>query len=128
MFDAPALLCQMRRSAERTRASNSPTPKGFGQVVIGTGVERTDFFFFARTRRQHDDRRVGLLAQFDDEIHAVAVRQTEVENHQVGFAGAGVDQAATQRFRLEHLPAFIFQRGAHEAADLRFIFDQQGNG
>src|SRR4051812_9650999 len=41
--------------------------------------------------------------------------------------GARVDQPAAHRFGFEDLPALILQRGADKTADLRLVFDQQGN-
>ena len=63
-------------------------------------------------------------AHFADEVHAVAIRQAEVENDEVRFARAGLDQPLLHGLGLEHGPALRFERVAHEAADLPLVFDQ----
>jgi hypothetical protein len=80
--------------------------EGFGQVVVGPGVERGDLVGLARARREHDDRHARPAAYVADQRNAVAVGQAQVEHQQVGLARAHRRQAVAQRGRLVHLPAF----------------------
>ena len=63
-----------------------------------------------------------------DEFDAVAVRQAEVEDDEVGLARPGVDQSLLQRVGLDDVPAFGLQRRANEASDLSFVLDEQRGG
>jgi hypothetical protein len=74
-------------------------------------------------RRKHDHRHLRPGSQITDEIDAVTVGQTEIEHHQVGAAGAGLDQAALHAVGLEDLKPFAFKRQFDEAADVGFILD-----
>ena len=92
------------RAAARAHARQQlADAERLGQVVVGAGVERRDLVVLAAARRQHDDRHRRPLAQVADEVDAVAVGQSEVEQHQVGRARAGVDQAALLRLGLDAL-------------------------
>ena len=103
-------------------------PKGFGQVVIGTGVERGDFVVLVGARRQHQHRHVGPAAHVADQVHTVAVRQAQVQHDQVRLACAHFGQAALQAVGFKHLPTLGLQRHAHEATDLGFVLDDDGDG
>ena len=63
--------------------------EGFGDVVVGAGVERVDLVRGVGARGQHDDGHGGLLAQRGDDRGAVDVGQSEVEDDQVGPIGGG---------------------------------------
>ena len=63
--------------------------EGFGDVVVGAGVERVDLVRGVDARGQHDDGHGRLLAQGGDDRGAVDVGQSEVEDHQVGPVRAG---------------------------------------
>ena len=60
----------------------------FRQVVVGAGVESADFFALGNARRQHDDRHHRPFAHVVDEVDAVAVRQAEIEQHDVRRLGS----------------------------------------
>ena len=70
----------------------------------------------------HGNRRPA--AKVADEIDAVAVGQSQVENDDVRLARCGVDQTLLHRVRLEDIPTFRFERGADESPDLALVFDQ----
>jgi ABC-type nitrate/sulfonate/bicarbonate transport system ATPase subunit len=53
--------------------------------------------------------------------------QAQVEHQQVRLACARLGQAALRRAGFMHLPSFGLQRAADEAADLRFVFNDDGD-
>ena len=63
--------------------------------------------------------------QFADQLFAVAVRQAEVDDHQVRLAAGGVDQRAFDAVGLEHLEALILQGDADKTADVGLVFNNQ---
>src|SRR5450830_1730528 len=96
-----------------------------GQVIIGTCVQGGNFLFFAIPRRQHQNRHCQPTAQFADQLFAVAIRQAEVDDHQVRLTAGGMDQCAFDAVGLEHLKTFILQGDPDEAADIGFVFNNQ---
>jgi hypothetical protein len=95
----------------------------FGQVVVGAGVERGDLFVLLRARGQDDHRNLRPAAQLADHVEAVGVGQPEVDDHEIGLARRRVDQPLLARLRVEYGDA-VLERGAHEAADLFLVLDQ----
>ena len=61
-------------------------PERLHQVVVGAGIERHHPVWLLAVRSHHDDGRVGPLAQLPAYLHAVQVRQLQIEQHDVGFA------------------------------------------
>src|SRR6266540_6079537 len=58
-------------------------PEGLADVVIGAGVQRRDLVPLLAARREDDDRHGGPLAQPADDVDAVGVRQSEVDDDDV---------------------------------------------
>ncbi|MCY1366417.1 hypothetical protein D9M69_533120 [compost metagenome] len=102
--------------------------EGLGEVVVGAGVECGDLVGFVGAGREHDDRHLRPAAHIADQRHTVAVGQAQVEHQQIGLARAGGGKAIAQGAGFVHLPAFGLERAAHEAADLRLVFDHDGGG
>jgi hypothetical protein len=63
--------------------------EGFGEVVVGAGVEGVDLGVFGVAGGEDDDRRGGPAAQGLDDGDAVEIGQAEVEDDQVGWVTAG---------------------------------------
>src|SRR5258708_39078858 len=97
--------------------------EGLGEVVVGPRIERLYLVDFVSARRQHYDRQRRPGAKVAPEIHAVQIRQAEVEYHQIRLAGGGFGQTLASGLRVEHAHAFRFQRGAQEPPDLLFVLD-----
>ncbi len=55
-----------------------------GDVIVGAGVQRLDLVGAVGAAGQHDDRRVGPPPQALNDLHAIQVRQAEIQDHQVG--------------------------------------------
>ena len=83
-----------RRSRARSRASSSSSSNGFGQVVVGAGVETGDAVAGLGARREHEDRHpVAVGAQHLAHGEAVDDRHRHVEHDDVGLRAArGVER------------------------------------
>ena len=74
--------------------------EGFGDVVVGSGVQGFDLVGAAAAAGQHDDRGGGPAAQAVDDLDAVHVGQAEVEHDEVGrLGGRGTQGTRTVRPR-----------------------------
>ena len=73
-----------RRSAARKR-EELVHPERFGDVVVGTGVERRHLVGLGVTHGEHDDRDRAPPAQPADDIHTVDTGKPEVEHDDIGM-------------------------------------------
>jgi hypothetical protein len=96
--------------------------KGFRQIVVGAASSAATLSVSACVPKARSPGS-PTSSQITDEVDAVTVGQAQIEHHQVGAAGAGLDQAALQAVGLEYLEPLAFERQLDEAADVGFIFD-----
>src|SRR6202000_1780899 len=61
---------------------------------------------------------------FANHVETVGIGQAEIDDDQVGFARRGFDETLLAGLGVVYDDALAFQRGAHEAANLFFVFDQ----
>jgi hypothetical protein len=98
-----------------------------GQVVVGAGVERADL---VGSSTRADSTMMGTADHL--RMSAMKSMPSPSGRPRSSTIRSGRRVPASIRpaawWRLENLPALVFQRGAHEAADLRFVLDQQGGG
>ena len=99
--------------------------EGLGHVVVGPGVQRRHLLRLGLAHREHQHRHRRPLAQRPHHGLAVAIRQPEVEHHQLRPLGGGQRQAGGAVGGLQHGIAVGLQRDAQEAADLRLVVDHQ---
>ena len=100
--------------------------EGLDQIVVGAGIEAGDAVAGAVAGGEHDHRGgVAASAQPAQHVQAVALRQTQVEQHQIeALAG----QRALRRGGIAHpvdRMAFHAQRRAQRVADHAVVFHQQ---
>ena len=69
--------------------------EGLHDVVVGTELEPDDAVDLLGTRGDHDDRDVGTCPQLAAHVEAVAVGETEVEQHDVEVAVAALRASAS---------------------------------
>ena len=77
--------------------------KGLGDVIISARIECGDLFRLASTHGQHDHRHLRPLAQFAQQLDAVAVGQTEIQDDtftqgQVGLIVGTYETAGVEVF------------------------------
>ena len=99
--------------------------EGLGDVVVGTEVQRLDLVRLGGAGRQHDDGGQVLLAHIPDQLHAIPVRQTEVEDDQVWVAGTEHRLPQFAGGGHKRLVAVGLQQGIDEAADIGLVFYDQ---
>ena len=74
-------------------------------IIVGAEIERLDFLRLAIARGEHDHRRRRELADVAQNVLAVAVRQAEVENDEIGRAGGRQPQSLSAGLGRLHLKA-----------------------
>ena len=94
-------------------------------IIVGAEIERLDFLRLAIARGEHDHRRRRELADVAQNILAVPVGQTEVENDQIGRAGRGRPQGLGAGLGRLHLKAGGGERDGEKPLNLRLIVDDQ---
>src|SRR5580693_1219996 len=88
----------------------------FGQIVVRAGVQGLDLILLADPGRQYDHGYTRPSAQIAQQFHAVAVGHAKVQNDEIWFAGARVDQTLPQGIGLVHAPTLRLQGRAYETA------------
>ena len=94
-------------------------------VVVGAEIERLDLFRLPLARRQNDDRHVGPFARPPDDVLSVTVRQSEIEQNDIGRLGGGALDPLGNRAGAGHIVVVGFERGLEKAQDRRFVVDDQ---
>src|SRR6516162_400054 len=103
-------------------------PKGFGDVVVGAGVQCLDLVRRIGARRQYDHGCREPAAQAGQHLDARYVGQSEVEDHHVGFVlGCGTQRPGTGG-RGDDLVASHGQVDSQRAQDVRLVVDHQNSG
>ena len=99
--------------------------EGLDEVVVGAGVEALDARLQRVARGEHQDRDVVALAQAAGDLHAVELRQAEVEDHQVGDERA---RRVERRLAVERQPDLVAlqaQRALEHLRDLLVVLDDE---
>ena len=73
----------------------------------------------------HHDHRDALAHEFTQQIHAIAVRQAHIEQHQVRHQLASLVAAFGQRLGMLAVVSGLLQPLGDCAAEQRFIFDNE---
>ena len=96
-----------------------------GDVVVGAGIEEVDFLMLGVSRRQHDDRHRGPLANLAAHVHAGHVGQTEIEHDEVGpRRRRRLDPGRPVRRFLDP-GGDVVERVANSATNLRLVVDDE---
>ena len=99
--------------------------EGLGDVVVRAGVERLDLLVGSVAGGEHQDRHARPAPQPLDDLDAVHVGQTEVEDDHVGVAGGGELKGARAVVGGVHLVLAGAQIDRESAYDLRFVVDHE---
>ncbi len=94
-----------------------------GHVVVGAGVERFHLFLLGVAHGKHQHGHLGPLAQFGQHVVPLAIRQPDVQDHDIGVARRGERQAVGGVRGKQHVVALGTQADIEEFADLRFVID-----
>jgi hypothetical protein len=103
--------------------------EGFGEVVVGAGVEGGDFVFFAVADGEDEDGDLGPFAEAAEDFEAVEIGEAEVEDDGFGLKGGGFGEAEGAGFGFMDGEAAGLEGEAEEAADLHFVVnDEEARG
>ena len=97
----------------------------FGQVVVGARVEQADLAPVGLVRRDDQHRRAAVLAQLGQQRVAAAVRQAEVQQHQIDRRVPQQRPRLGHRRGRAHLVPLDLQRRTQHLAQFRVVLDQQ---
>src|SRR6185437_14094917 len=89
-----------------------------GEVVVCSRVERGDLVPLLSPRGDDDDRRARPLPDATGQVDAVAVRETQVQENDVGILASDLRQALSGRRSLDQAVRLVLQGGPQEAAHL----------
>ena len=99
--------------------------EGFGEVVVGAGIQGGDLGGFVALDGEDEDGRVAPLAEAAEDVEAAHVGQAEVEDDGVGALDGGFVEAEGGVFGFAHPVTAGLKRDAEEAADLDLVVDDQ---
>ena len=98
----------------------------FGNVIVGAGIEGSDFVvrFVAHGKDQDGD--IRPFAQMFQHFHPVHVRQPEIEQNDIRPAVGDLGKTGRAGFRFEDVMIGAFKGEAKKTTDLYFVVDNQG--
>ena len=96
-----------------------------GQVVVGPGIESVHLVVLAAPGGQDDDRHLRPLAHPGDDLHAVHVGKTEIEDDEIGHPGQHVGQSHPPRLGLDHFVPVVGEGRLQEAPDGTVVLDDE---
>ena len=76
--------------------------EGFGNVIVRSSIEGGEFHGFLITHTQDEHRDAAPFAQSLQHLNPVHVRQTEIEQNDIGLVEDGVLQPELARFSIPH--------------------------
>ena len=120
-----------RRAAAQQRAQPREqlvALEGLDEVVVGAGVEALHARLDGVAGGEHQDRHVAVLAQPPAHLHAVQLRQPEVEHHRVGLEHAGLVEGGLAVAGHAHLVALLVERAAQDAGDVGVVLHHEHPG
>ena len=108
------------------RAESSLKENGFGQIIVGAGVEALHPVFYPASLRQHQHRQARTLQpQMPQHAHSIELRQVQIEDHQVIVELAAHGPRLLAIFHHVHRIVLPLQPLAHKPGQSRIIFRNQ---
>ena len=96
-----------------------------GDVVVGARLQRPDLLLLLADGGQHEDRHLAPLAQRARHLHAVAVRQHQVDDRRLRRAHRREVERLRGGFGGHRLEAGLAQHHLQRAHDLRLVVDHE---
>ena len=106
------------------RAISSLGVKGLGHIIVGAQLQADDLVVVLHAGGEHDDghgRQARIAAHHSGHVLAVAVRQHQVQDHQVGLLPAKDVQGRLAVVGDQYLIAALLQVGARQPDDLPVV-------
>ena len=98
---------------------------GLCDIVIAAAAETLDDVVVFVAGSQEDDRCLRFLPQNRAEIHAVAVRQHDIQQNQIRHAFLQQKRCLLYGIRTVYIIAFFFQKALIDPHDVRIVLDKQ---
>ena len=99
--------------------------EGLGDVVIGAAIQRRHLGCLLAARGQHHDRHRAEAAQRAQRVQPVLIRQTEIEQHQIGRAPPHFLQSVSGGHGLVDHVTLRRQRCVEQPLDRRLVVDHE---
>ena len=99
--------------------------KGLGQVVVRAGVQRVDLVGVLAAGRDDDDGQLRPGADLADDLHAVHVRQAQVQQEDVRALGGGLEHRLHAGCGGVVAVALRLQRGGDQVLDRAVVLNDQ---
>jgi hypothetical protein len=109
----------------RAAREQFPDSEGLGEVVVRSRIERTDLVLLLSSGRDDDDRRLCPFAKALGDFEPVLVRQTQVEQDEIGVPRGSLNHPVPSCFRFDEAVAVVWQRRTQEAPHLRLVLDHE---
>ena len=90
--------------------------EGLGEVVVRTAVQRADLVAVLAAGADDDDGHVRPGSNLEDELHAVHVRQAQIQQDHVRIVGGRLKDGLLPRQRLDEAVAVGLERGGNQRA------------
>ena len=99
--------------------------KGFGDVIVGSQIQRLDLVLLGGAGREHDDGGQELLPHKTDELQTVPVRQAQIQDDEIRIVGGEQGLAHGAGVGNKGLIAVGLQQRLNKAADVGLVFHDQ---
>ena len=99
--------------------------EGLGDVVVGAPVQGLHLVLLVAAGRNHQDRQLRPLADRADDVHAVDVRQAQIQHHQIRAVGTDHGEGLAAAVGHDHVVAVAGQDGADKTGDALFVLDDE---
>ena len=99
--------------------------EGFGQVVVGPGLEPGDHIVGVVAGGDHHDRHIARAAQRSAQLEPVDAREHDVDEHDVGRVAMELLDRLLATLGLVDDPSLVFEGELHRRTDALVVFDGQ---
>ena len=96
-----------------------------GQIIVCAAIQRGGFFVVLIPGGDHDDGHLRPLPHLFDDLHAVKIRQSQIQQHQVNLVGHQLGQRSLGISGSETGKALLFQGVGDKVADLGIVLHNQ---
>ena len=131
-FKNPRLSARLIRDPRPCVADRSADPREklgcserFRDVIVGSEIQCLHLIPLMGSRRHNDHRHRGPFPHALQDLHAVHIRKTEIQDHHVRTLGGHHAVCLRSRLRNDHIVIVRFQHCLDEIADPLVVFHDQ---
>ena len=122
---AASAIAASRLCVARRRASSSSTEKGLRQIIIRASIQGADFIRILAARADDDDGRVGPRADTRNYLHAIQIRQAQVQKDDIRVVRGRLQKGRLARSGFQMAVAMRLERGRDQRAHRPVILHGQ---